>query len=90
MFLLQVIVDTIKCGRDELECLLDASADDVTRAAPNTWHAKTMTQSDLPVSGEKRDHAWLTVDKFVLYENPVEHWRKHGVIDSVPIVFGTK
>jgi hypothetical protein len=44
--LLQVIVDSLKCGADVAECLLDTAAEELIRVMPYEW--QDTKQKELP------------------------------------------
>lgn len=77
------ILDNVKCGKDEVDCLLDTAAEEITKAEPLEW-----TQDpELPMKSEN-DHAWLTVDKEVIFESLHSYWHKTRFSNVAPLVFG--
>jgi hypothetical protein len=46
LFHFQVIVDSLKCGSDVADCLLDTAAEDLTRIVPYDW--QNTKQKELP------------------------------------------
>lgn len=86
LFLLQYLLGELKCLADEVRCLVNADAGEVTNAVPDSWI--NGRQTDLPVSGERR-HGWITIDKDVLFQNPIENWKETRQI-KIPTVFGKR
>lgn len=35
-----------------------------------------------------RYHSWLTVDKHILFDNPVDTWKEKRLRNKIPMVFG--
>ena len=63
------------------------NASDIMKAAPELWEV-AQDAPDLPEKGEGRDHAWLTNDKYLLFQNPVQYWKEHRLTNKVPMVIG--
>jgi carboxylesterase type B len=81
----KVILDKLNCGSDEVECLIDATAEDLTEAMPYEW--RDSNQPELPQVGEK-EHSWIIVDKTVLRQHPMDYWSGHQLSNNIPLVFG--
>ncbi|XP_021372330.1 uncharacterized protein LOC110462619 isoform X1 [Mizuhopecten yessoensis] len=78
-----------KTNCDNITCLLQMSANDVTQAVP--WNEypfwAMMDQIDLPVRGQL-DGGLSIIDGYVLKEAPFDAWVKgHG--NDVPVIVGT-
>ena len=83
----QDVLDALNCGSDEVACLRDASAEDLTNAEVEEWGAANTP--DLPKSGEEAsDHSWVIIDKDVIFQNVVAHWRANRQTNKIPMVFG--
>ncbi len=82
---LQAVLQALNCGSDEVECLIDATAEDLTNASPYEWRDTNMVE--LPQVGEK-GHSWLVVDKYLLLEHPKDFWKENQFSNKIPLVFG--
>lgn len=81
----KVILETLNCGSDVVDCLIDATAEDVTEAAPYEW--RDTNQLELPQVGEK-GHSWIVIDKHILLNHPYDFWKKNQLSNKIPMVFG--
>jgi carboxylesterase type B len=79
------ILNTLNCGADEIECLVDATAEDITDSIPFLW--RDTKTPELPQKGEK-DHSWIIIDKHILIQHPKDYWAENQLSNTVPIVFG--
>ena len=79
------ILRTLGCGSDEVDCLIDATAEDITNAIPYEW--KDTNPPEIPQLGEK-EHSWIIIDKQVLLQHPKDYWLKHRLENNIPMVFG--
>ena len=78
---------SLNCGSDEVACLRDASAEDLTGAEAEEWGSAVAT--DLPKSGEAEgEHSWIIVDKDIIFQNVVSHWKANRQNNKIPMVFG--
>ncbi|TRY73621.1 hypothetical protein TCAL_09914 [Tigriopus californicus] len=77
------ILENVKCGKDEVDCLLDTAAEEITKAEPLEW----IVDPELPMKSEK-DHSWLTIDKEVIFESLPSYWHKTRFSNVAPLVFG--
>ena len=81
------ILSTLNCrsDEDEVECLVDATAEDITEAIPYEWRDTNMPE--LPQSGEK-EHSWMVIDKHLLLQHPKDFWHEFQYTNNIPMVFG--
>lgn len=79
------ILNKLGCGADEVECLVDATADDVTDSIPFEW--RDTNQPELPQKGET-DHSWIIIDKQILIQHPKDYWKDHQRENKITMVFG--
>eukprot|EP00093_Oithona_nana_P003152 03152.XXX_10690_3064_1 [CDS] Oithona nana genome sequencing. len=81
------ILSTLNCrsDEDEVECLVDATAEDITEAIPYEWRDTNMPE--LPQSGEK-EHSWMVIDKHLLLQHPKDFWHEFRMTNNIPMVFG--
>ena len=79
------ILRALNCGSDEVECLVDATAEDITEAIPYEWRDTNMPE--LPQSGEK-EHSWMVIDKHLLLQHPKDFWKEFQMTNNIPMVFG--
>lgn len=81
----QEILTALNCGSDEAECLIDATAEDLTEKMPFSW--RDTNQPELPQSGEK-EHTWIIIDKHLLRQHPKDYWSANQLSNKIPMVFG--
>ena len=79
------ILRTLNCGSDEVECLIDATAEDLTEAIPYDWRDTNMPE--LPQNGDK-SHSWIVIDKHLLLQHPKDFWNEFRMTNNIPMVFG--
>ncbi len=53
---------------------------------PDNWIDGREPQ--LPIAGEGADHSWISQDKHVLFQHPMQHWKNNQKSNSIPIVLG--
>ena len=82
---LQKIINGLNCGMDEVECLIDKTAEEVVEATPYEW--RTTNKPDLPQKGET-DHSWIIIDKNILLQHPKDYWKEYQMSNTIPMVFG--
>jgi len=78
------IINTLNCGVDEVECLVDKTAEDIIEATPYEWRTN---QPELPQKGET-DHSWIIIDKNILLQHPKDYWTENQMSNTIPMVFG--
>ena len=72
-------------GSDEVECLVDATAEDIAESIPFSW--RDTNQPELPQKGET-DHSWIIIDKKILIQHPKDYWKEHQRENKITMVFG--
>ena len=80
------ILRTLNCGSDEVECLVDATAEDLTEAIPYEWRDTNMP--DLPMKDNSKEHSWIVIDKHLLLQHPKDFWKEFRMTNNIPMVFG--
>ena len=68
-----------------MECLVDATPEDLTEAIPFEW--KDTKTTELPQVGEK-EHSWIVLDKHILLKHPLDYWAENQLENKIPMVFG--
>ena len=68
-----------------MECLVDATPEDLTEAIPFEW--KDTKTAELPQVGEK-EHSWIVLDKHILLKHPLDYWAENQLENKIPMVFG--
>ena len=68
-----------------MECLVDATPEDLTEAIPFEW--KDTKTTELPQVGEK-EHSWIVLDKHILLKHPLDYWAENQLENNIPMVFG--
>lgn len=79
------ILNTLNCGADEVDCLVDATAEDIAESIPFSW--RDTNQPELPQKGET-DHSWIIIDKKILIQHPKDYWKEHQRENKITMVFG--
>ena len=81
----KAILEALNCGSDEVDCLIDATADAITEAMPFSW--RDTNTPELPQVGEK-EHSWIVLDKHILLQHPLDYWKDNQLTNNIPMVFG--
>ena len=83
-------MERLNCGSDEVDCLIDATAEDLVDAVPAEWLNTQMAKLPKKMgTNEEKGHSWIIVDKNMFMESPMEYWKKNKGSNNVPIVIGT-
>ena len=82
------MLNTLGCGADEVSCLTTAEPEDLIKSVPEDWTQSTSPKDRLPEKDEEPDHSWLTLDKYILFQNPLDYWREHRLSNTVAMVIG--
>ena len=81
-------METLYCGSDELECLIDKTAEDLLNSVPTNWLNTEMLTLPRKNPVEEKGHSWIITDKDILMEAPMDYWKKNKGSNNVPIVIG--
>ena len=89
MNIFQRILNKLGCGSDEVDCLIDAIAEDLVNAVPSEWlNTRVATLPRKKGTNKEKGHSWIIVDKNIFKESPLEYWKKNQGSNNVPIVIG--
>ena len=79
----------LNCGSDEVDCLIDAAAEDLVEAVPSEWlNTRMATLPKQRGTNEEKGHSWLVIDKNIFMESIMEYWKSNKGSNNVPIVIG--
>ena len=76
------------CGSDELECLIDKTAEDLLNSVPTNWLNTEVLTLPRKNPNEEKGHSWIIADKNILMEAPMDYWKQNKGSNNVPIVIG--
>ena len=81
----KAILESLKCGSDEVECLIDETPEAIAESMPYEWRDTNLPE--LPQVGEK-GHSWIIIDKQILLQHPKDYWAQNQLSNNIPMVFG--
>ena len=84
----QKILETLYCGSDELECLIDKTAEDLLNSVPIDWLNTEVSTLPRKNPVEEKGHSWIITDKNILMDAPMDYWKKSKGSNNIPIVIG--
>lgn len=82
------ILETLNCGSDEVNCLIDSLEEDLLNAVPNDWLNTRMSKLPRKNPVVEKGHSWVIVDKNILMDTPMNYWKENKGSNNVPIVIG--